>query len=240
MEVSYEGAERAACNLDDSLNSLITIDRWPSDQGPVPLPRSRAVVKLRLLRAQRREEEARFHLMAAKMRADYIRRETALLEEEEFVDSHISASCKSELRHDFQDLDGEDDDGFIVKGRGRSVPPVPKPRSIPPPQVSAATRTEDIASIVSAIKGASAAPNANLFRFDGDPKEYYRSMCTFRARIDGRNISENDKLMELLNMCTGCAYDAIKNLCHIFQQSSCVRSCTGTIGRSFWQMGLCH
>ena len=52
MEISYEGAERAACNMDDSFNSLITIDRWPSDQGPVPLPRSRAVVKLRLLRAQ--------------------------------------------------------------------------------------------------------------------------------------------------------------------------------------------
>ena len=69
-------------------------------------------------------------------------------------DSHISASCKSELRHDFQNLDGEDGNSFIVEGRDRLVPLVPKPRSILPQQIPAATRTEDIASIVSAITGA--------------------------------------------------------------------------------------
>ena len=96
----------------------------------MPLPRGRVGVKLKLLWVQR-QEEARFQMTAAKMRVDNIQRETALLEEEESVkDSHISGSRDSKLRHYFRDLDGEHGDAFIVEGRGRLVPPVPKPRSI--------------------------------------------------------------------------------------------------------------
>ena len=90
MDFSYEGAKGAACNLEDYLYSLITIDRLPSDQGPMLLPRSGAVVKLGLLRAQRQDKEARFHLRP-KMRPRYIRRETAFLEEEELVG--YSSTC---------------------------------------------------------------------------------------------------------------------------------------------------
>ena len=93
---------------------------------------------------------------------------------------------------------------------GARKQPVPMPRSGISPRIDPAT-TNDVLSLIASMREESNISNTDTVTFNGDPKEYFAFMRFFNSKVGRRRISSQDKLLQLIKMCVGPAYESVKN-----------------------------
>jgi hypothetical protein len=81
---------------------------------------------------------------------------------------------------------------------------------VPQPEVQPAQTNDAISSSLVTLMEVMSLPKTELSSFSGDPLEYWHFITSFEEAIGSKSVPDTTKLNQLLQLCKGDAYDAIK------------------------------